>query len=639
MSQAREQRHAGRLATRERLALLAHLSGVVQENEDILATYSAQRGRRRVAQLDPTLSPPATPTAASTAAPPAPPTIINLVSPTIAPFPRISPTKSRPATHASPPREYVCPITLNIMTSPVVTADVQTYERSAIQRWLSNHDKSPLTGTIVSKSLIKNHALRSIISEWKEKQVNAVVEKMQRSSESKSPSKQSLIHTPEQLKQLRCLIKLSSSGEIENGEDMIGTMIQSFITNTASVKQIMNFMHELSLTDWQVTSCALKRFSARRDAKASFVSSLANRTDFVNNGGINWIVRMMNVHGIKGPNETKQCLDAAYCLLQKGEKVEVSDLKVGFNIHALFKTGTSKKYPGRIVSINANNKTYEIKFNDGDVRSDTPLCDIFDSAKNQENFVAAGGVLSVVKIATLWESSDVNIAIKTCLIFNSLAYKKHIGMFSNCAKIGNAKGIQCIVNLMQLHMSDKDAVNAALIALWNLSCWNANKKLIIELGVVAILVKIMELHGHAHSEVARRCCGLLRNLSCYRDYNQRIIQEGGIGVIICTMEFHGTKKSCSELACRSLLVLAKGSGIRTFVELNGLPLLLGLKSTFVDCDALQRQVAQIITLVQADSNQSAPKPNGGICCAKTRNGTCCKNKTKNGKKFCWQHNK
>ena len=75
-------------------------------------------------------------------------------------------------------------------------------------------------------------------------------------------------------------------------------------------------------------------------------------------------------------------------------------------------------------------------------------------------------------------------------------------MFSNCAKIGNAKGIQCIVNLMQLHMSDKDAVNAALIALWNLSCWNANKKLIIELGTVAILVKIMELQGHAHSEVA-----------------------------------------------------------------------------------------------------------------------------------------
>jgi len=42
--------------------------------------------------------------------------------------------------------ELLCPITAELMLDPVFTADGQTYERGAIERWLEEHDTSPLTG-------------------------------------------------------------------------------------------------------------------------------------------------------------------------------------------------------------------------------------------------------------------------------------------------------------------------------------------------------------------------------------------------------------------------------------------------------------------------------------------------------------
>ena len=44
------------------------------------------------------------------------------------------------------PDDYICPITAEIMTDPVSTADGFTYEREAISEWLRTKDTSPRTG-------------------------------------------------------------------------------------------------------------------------------------------------------------------------------------------------------------------------------------------------------------------------------------------------------------------------------------------------------------------------------------------------------------------------------------------------------------------------------------------------------------
>lgn len=69
------------------------------------------------------------------------------------------------------PNEFLCPITLEIMTDPVIVATGQTYERASIQKWLgSNHPTCPKTGQRLDHlSLAPNFALKNLILQWCEK--------------------------------------------------------------------------------------------------------------------------------------------------------------------------------------------------------------------------------------------------------------------------------------------------------------------------------------------------------------------------------------------------------------------------------------------------------------------------------------
>ena len=75
--------------------------------------------------------------------------------------------------HARAPEELACSITLSgseAMIDPAIDALGNTYERSAIQRWLRDHNTSPLTGAVLPhKDLVPNHALWSTIENWEKK--------------------------------------------------------------------------------------------------------------------------------------------------------------------------------------------------------------------------------------------------------------------------------------------------------------------------------------------------------------------------------------------------------------------------------------------------------------------------------------
>jgi hypothetical protein len=69
---------------------------------------------------------------------------------------------------ATPPSNYICPFTLEIMREPVLSRWGHTYERVAIMKWLRNHDRCPLTRQPLRPStLITNAHLKKEICEWK----------------------------------------------------------------------------------------------------------------------------------------------------------------------------------------------------------------------------------------------------------------------------------------------------------------------------------------------------------------------------------------------------------------------------------------------------------------------------------------
>eukprot|EP00961_Rhodomonas_salina_P226412 3061166-Rhodomonas_salina.1 len=65
---------------------------------------------------------------------------------------------------ADPLSAFVCPITDDVMSDPVIAADGLTYEREGIERWLEQHDTSPRTGAVLpNKLLIANVTFRQAI--------------------------------------------------------------------------------------------------------------------------------------------------------------------------------------------------------------------------------------------------------------------------------------------------------------------------------------------------------------------------------------------------------------------------------------------------------------------------------------------
>ena len=64
------------------------------------------------------------------------------------------------------PDALTCSITLEIMQDPVFATDGHTYERSAIESWLTNNRTSPKTGEpLATTVLFPNHGARQQISD------------------------------------------------------------------------------------------------------------------------------------------------------------------------------------------------------------------------------------------------------------------------------------------------------------------------------------------------------------------------------------------------------------------------------------------------------------------------------------------
>ena len=65
------------------------------------------------------------------------------------------------------PRDFLCPITMDIMELPVVCSDGHTYEREAISAWFAEHSTSPKTNqSLRSKHLTPNHTLKAAIQSF-----------------------------------------------------------------------------------------------------------------------------------------------------------------------------------------------------------------------------------------------------------------------------------------------------------------------------------------------------------------------------------------------------------------------------------------------------------------------------------------
>jgi hypothetical protein len=67
-----------------------------------------------------------------------------------------------------PPDRFLCPLTLGLMSEPVLSKYGHAFEKSAILEWLQDHDHCPITRKSLHPSfLIPYTALKKEIEKWK----------------------------------------------------------------------------------------------------------------------------------------------------------------------------------------------------------------------------------------------------------------------------------------------------------------------------------------------------------------------------------------------------------------------------------------------------------------------------------------
>jgi len=85
------------------------------------------------------------------------------------------PRKEDPAEEEIP-EDFICPVTQDIMTDPVIAQDGHTYERKNITEWVSKHGTSPITREQLSKDvIIPNRVLKTQIDQYLEKKGQSAV--------------------------------------------------------------------------------------------------------------------------------------------------------------------------------------------------------------------------------------------------------------------------------------------------------------------------------------------------------------------------------------------------------------------------------------------------------------------------------
>ncbi|CAL0334088.1 unnamed protein product [Lupinus luteus] len=124
--------------------------------------------------------------------------------------------------HQAPviPDDFRCPISLELMTDPVIVSTGQTYERSCIDKWLqAGHGTCPKTlQTLTSSVLTPNYVLRSLIAQWCE--ANGI-EPPKRPSSSQ-PSKSASAYSPAEQCEIENLIKKLTFGSPEDQRSAAG---------------------------------------------------------------------------------------------------------------------------------------------------------------------------------------------------------------------------------------------------------------------------------------------------------------------------------------------------------------------------------------------------------------------------------
>ncbi|KAD6120071.1 hypothetical protein E3N88_11342 [Mikania micrantha] len=399
----------------------------------------------------------------------------------------------------SVPSYYICPLTLQLMSDPVIVSTGQTYERDSIQNWINNGLlRCPVTRqTLSHKNLIPNYTVKALISNWCDEN-NVKIDHPDRSSSED---------------------QLVSSSKIENGFDRLSFQK----SNHRSTEESCSHSRSESTSTAVSSSEHLYEVSGET-APGNQVHNSICVSEVINpNGGNRSYPITVSLPPDSSPNDSttfSYVKDLAHDLKSPSNEAHT---KAAEEIRFLAK----------------NNMENRIMI--GQAGAIQPLISLLHSKQKltQEHAVTALLNLSIngnIK-SLIAESGAVEPLIhvletgNTCAKENAAAALFSLSLLEEYrVKIGQSGAVKPLVDLLGSGTlrGKKDAATA----LFNLSIFHENKARIIQAGAVKYLVELLD----PETQMVDKAVALLSNLASVPEGCLVIAREGGIPLLVEVVE-------------------------------------------------------------------------------------------------------
>ncbi|KAF8082020.1 hypothetical protein N665_0853s0030 [Sinapis alba] len=441
------------------------------------------------------------------------------------------------------PTDFCCPLSLKLMTDPVIVASGQTYERAFIEKWFDmGLMVCPKTRQALSQTtLTPNFTVKAFIASWCE------------SNNVNPPDPLELIHSSQPFP---LLVESCSA------DDSSGSLPLPVMDDTLKCNHIESV---------DATKCEELRQVLTRSASApGIVSEVVSKTK----RSTNVAAADASMRLIRDPwiipatiKETGSSSSMEAEVKKLIQELESPSLDAQRETTAQIRILTRESIDHRPVFVRCGAIKSLVKMlysKDERIQADAATCLLNLSLNTNNNYVITSSeaikpFIHVLKTGNI--EAKANVA--TTLIKLSVTEE-------NKAKIVEAGAIEPLVELMG-HGSQgakKDAANA----LFNLLQRNREKQKVIRAGGVRYLVKMMDPAGG----LVERAVVLLANLANVKEAKMAIRDEGGIPLLVDVVELGSPRGQENAAAALCLLCMDSSRFCNTVIREGAIPPLVAL---------------------------------------------------------------
>ncbi|KAK1355459.1 RING-type E3 ubiquitin transferase [Heracleum sosnowskyi] len=454
------------------------------------------------------------------------------------------------------PADVVCPLSLEIITDPVIVASGQTYERAFIRKWFElGLTVCPKTRqTLAHTDLLSNNIAKALIANWCESNGVKLPDPM-KSTKLKLPSS---------------LIEYATTGAPLDPRMFQLRNIQFAVPDSAQTLGCPEKCTFYSANNREGTSPSHPRSSSEDPFSVEAVNGHGLGMDSIS---LRSSEHMQANSGEKSSNMGAQLEFSSQIVTHVQKMVEnlkSTSMEVKRDATAELRLLAKCNMDNRIVITNCGGIPLLVNLlRSTDTKTqENAVTTLLNLSINDDNKVAIVNADAIEPLIHVLESGTTEAKENSAATFFSLSVIK-----DNKVMIGKSRAIQPLVDL--LGNGTLRGKTDAVTALFNLSKFPKNKAQIVQAGAVKYLVELMD----PAAGMVDKAVVLLSNLATIPEGRTSIVEEGGIPILVEVVELGSARGK--ETAAAALLLLCTKSGkiCKTVLQEGAVPPLVSLSQS------------------------------------------------------------